>query len=175
MIIWLYEILNQVVIRRIFGFRRITITHLIFLGMAYLTLRGQINMSDIVVIIVPVVALSTGVFIPPYSYLINIFKLKVNTKIFKKSIYIYSSKHGNITLRKKKGTWRTIFKPIGIIVQDRIYLEKPETFFDKPPILWGMKEKIVYLNKFEEFEEEIKEDDDLETIKRKIILNNLKN
>ncbi len=173
MIIWLYEILNQVVLRRIFGFTRITITHLIFLGMAYLTIRGQISMVGIVVIIVPVVMFSTGVLIPPYAYLINIFKLKVNTKIFKKSIYIYSSKHGNITLRKKKGEWETIFKPIGIIVQDRIYLEKPDTYFDKSPILWGMKGKIVYLNKFEEFEKELKEEDDLETIKRKIILNTL--
>lgn len=174
MIIGLYKLLNEIVVRRVFGFRRITTTHIIFLGVAFLFFRGQISMGGIAVILIPTILLSTGVFIPPYAYLINIFKLKINTRIFKKSIYIYCSKHGNVRLRKKNSSWE-IEEPIGLIVEDKIYMKKPETFYNEPPILWGFKDKINYIEDFEEFEKELKDDDDLETIKRKIILNNLGN
>lgn len=172
MIIGLYKLLNQVITRGFFGFRRINVTHCIFLSVGYLIFRGQINMLGTAGIIIPTIILSTGVLIPPYAYLINIFKLKINTKIFKKSIYIYCSKHGNITLRKKN--FATFSEPIGLIVDNKIYLEEPIPYL-KNPILWGMEEKITYIKNFEEFEKGITKEDDLETIKRKIILNTLEN
>lgn len=174
MIIGLYELLNEVIARRFLGFSRITITHIIFLGVGYFVLRTQMNMFGIAIIIIPTIILSKGVLIPPYAYLINVFKLKVNTKIFKKSIYIYCSEHGNIRLRKKNPDWE-VFSSIGLIVEDKIYLKEPDVYYDKSPILWGMKDKINYIKNFEEFGKGLEEDDTLEMIKRKIILNTLEN
>ena len=183
MILGLYELLNRRI--HLFGTRMRGFTLFIIVFITLLVLGSSEIFPTYVSInrfwvttLISTTIISTGVLNPPYVYLVNMLNLKIKAKIFKKSIFVYVLRYGKIMLRKKKYLDTFYYKKAeGMLVEGKIYLREPEQIsypHNDEPILWGMKNKIVYVPDFIDFiETEIKNRDSPETIKRRILLKNL--
>ena len=175
MIIWLYKLLHK---RNYtlggLGIRWKNITIIIILFGA-LRILEKISTNLLIGLIIPIFIIYTGLFNKPYAYLINRYNLGIKRKIFKDKIYIKNEGGGLLSLTRKRD-WSD-----GIIIDKSIYVDEEYEFNalgDSRFVLWGMKKRysINYIKGLSEFlRKEIDDKDDLTTIKRKIMLNNLMN
>ncbi|KKL86077.1 hypothetical protein LCGC14_1948290, partial [marine sediment metagenome] len=170
MIIGLYNFLHRNILGRIGRTFRRSVGNpnnffLVLATLGFLYITERITIGTTIWLAIPTAILYTGVLISPYVYLTNMIILSVQKKFFKKHIYIYSNGHRRIDFRKGKYYW--LNKAVGIMVADKIYLDDEYNDF----ILWGMGNRIVYINNLRDFiEDELTKRDSPETIKRRILL-----
>lgn len=109
-----------------------------------------------------------GVLNKPYLYVWNAITILINKNFFKKSIFIYHYDQ-KLRFKKKKEYWLSTDNPIGIIIENVVYIDD---YYEKSVKILFFP-NVNYMKNFNKFITQLDNIDTLEIIKRKMILHSL--
>ncbi len=155
------------------GELKITVFVLIAGYLLRLYILGDISSKSFYIAIIILSIFKIGILDYPYLYLWNLMTIKLNKKFFKNNVFIYGDK--KVSFYKRK-SWLSFDAPIGIKIDSTIYLDNryEDNYWGNRGLFIEILEKnyrLKYLENLGNFlEEDIKKEDKIEDIKRKMIL-----